>query len=659
VITAKYFRNAFVFCIVLFFVPVFVFAEDFESRRDRAFEALKGRKFQAAPLNEPLAEGRPRYTRHYSFSVVNFALPALWNDEQNREANIALANHSRFYLDNPRERNDRDNLHWVSLILGRIVEFYGQNGSRRVLLNNRVEAIMYELIEAYISDNSFIEDATRSPFDIGIWQKWVEDPKYDLAPPTSENHHLMKFTTLWHFSKLLSEHPQYGDNKYNGLTAREHFNAWNEYAKKYFRMRGNRGLFIEMANGGYGPRSLEGIYTLYDFADDELKTLAGNTLTMYWASWAQEQIDGVRGGGRARTLQHMSDRVGWDSVSRLAYYYTGIGKQVPPAQEMLSVLTSDYRMPQVVIDIAVDIEGRGAYEACDRRMGLLYSRENFTMGFPMRQDFGGILRYSYCTPGFIMGMPIAEARSYHDWAIMSTMDRWQGVIFKGHPDARIVPQMRAGDHKSARQSLRGVQKKGTMLVERLPSPYSTGLPAAPNDKIPITHGSRVWFSKFGLSNRVERGGWVFTESQDAYAAVRPSRGKYQWTACEDDRPNSVGGRIEGDWMAMHDWFAPIIIEVAGKVDFENYEKFQNTILALPLEWKEGLLFYTSLYGDNFTFPDKNPDKHPTINDVPVNQEFLSPEYLFKSPFIESGWDSGIIEIKFKGEKIVLDFRKTS
>ncbi len=621
-------------------------AQTFESRRDDAFEALKGRKFVAAPLDKPLGEGRPRYTRGYSFSVINFAMAAFWNNEQIDVANLELAKHCKFYLDNPAERNDRDNLHWVSNQMGRIVEFYGQKGSVRPLLNRRTESMMYELMSAYLEDSAYMEDTQRPPLHIGIWQKWLDDPSIPV-PPTSENHHLMKFTTIWLFGKLLADNPEYAKRQYHGHTAKAHFEAWDDYAKKYLRQRGTRGLFIEIANGGYGPRSLETIYTLYDFGDEQMRKLAGNLITLYWASWAQEQIDGVRGGAKTRIQQHYHDRVAEDSVLRLAYFYTGMGAPVTPGQEMFTVLTSEYRLPKVVADIALNTAARGQYEAYDRRLGLLEDHQNWSVGFRMREDFGGILRYSWCAPEFIMGMSITEARSFMDWSIMTAQNAWCGVIFSGHPDARIVPQARAVDHKRTDNAMWGVQKKGTMLIQRLPLKFTRFLPDPKDKNVPITHGTRVWFSEVGLSNYIEKDGWVFVESQGAYAAVRPARGIYGWTASED--------KLKGKWLAMHDWFSPVIIEVARKADYAGYAAFQAAVLRLPLTWNGDTLSYMGVYGDKFTFDAADTPKFTTINGITVDKAFLSPEYLFHSPFINSKWDSGIFEIGFKDEKVVLDF----
>ncbi len=615
--------------------------ESFEERRDYAFESLRGIPLSIADLREPLGEGRPLYTRHYSFSILNFTMRAMWNNEQLDVANQALYDHSVFYLENPDERNDRDNLHWVTNTLSRLLEFFGSNGSRSPgRVTSQTEDKIFELMVTYMRDNAYFADTQRDTWDIGIWEKWILDPSIPV-PPTSENHHLMKFATIWHFSKFLKNHPAYKDELYDGHAAKEYYDAWTTFAEVYFLERSRKSLFVEMANGFYGPRTLEGIYNFYDFGEGDLQVLAGYMLDLYWASWAQEQIDGVRGGGKARIYQSGGDRIGWDSITRLAWYYLETGSYVAPVQEMMTVVTSNYRLPLVVMDIALEVEGRGVYEVKERRAGLETAWGSF--GFEMLQDYGGILRYSYCTPAFVMGLPLLESRPFQDWAIMSAQNRWQGVIFTGHQDARIVPQFRGQDHSRADNALWGVQKLGSMLVQRLPDAYTRFIPNAPSDDIPITHGMRVWFSENGLQNRIEEDNWVFVESSSAFAAVRPAQGSYEWYDSEDSN--------KGSWMALHDWNTPVIIEVAEKKGFASYESFRDAVKALPVQWENNALIYTGLSGNSLKLYTDH-SQSPEINGETIN---LAPDKVFESPFLNADWDAGIISIGKGTRAYVLDF----
>jgi len=602
--------------------------DSFAERRDAGLAALRGRPLEISPVREPLSQGRPRYARHFSYSIVDFALAALWNDEQVETANEALEKWAGLYIDDRDLRNDRDSFYWPADVLCRIVEFFGPAGS---IAPGRLYPETYDkLLEAmwlYSKEHSFIGAAIplthpRPAASQPISAEWEESRTWHVAE--SENHHLMKLSTLWHFSRFLKEAPQYREKTYNdGHTAGEHHAAWTSYACEYLRQRAKKGLFIEMANGSYGSHSIKGIYNFHDFADDaRLRELAGMFLDLYYASWAQEQLDGVRGGGQSRVGNF---RNGQTPIRRLMWFYLGAGDEMKIAGVAGTVATSNYRLPMVVMDLALDVDGRGEYEVRERRPGLAVTGYFTNPDYRLRTDFGGILRYSYCTPDFIMGMPLIEARPYEEWTLISSQNRRQGVIFRGNIHARIAP-ICSTDRPATFNEQWGVQKHGTMITQRLSGAYSRG--AGP---------LRVWISTQGLENVVERGGWVFAEAEGAYAAVRPARNGYDW--------ETEGSQPAGRWLAPEDPDSPVIIEAAQKADFEGYEAFQDAILAQPMEWDREVLSYTGLRGDRFTF-FADFSGPPQINGEPID---LAPPNVFNSPFVKSEWNSGIVTIQ-KGNR---------
>ena len=85
--------------------------------------------FTPAAKREPLGPGRARYTRHYSYSVTDFAMRAFLLGEQLKAANEALQENCRFYTENAPERNDRDSFYWASDVVCRMVELFGSRGS--------------------------------------------------------------------------------------------------------------------------------------------------------------------------------------------------------------------------------------------------------------------------------------------------------------------------------------------------------------------------------------------------------------------------------------------------------------------------------------------------------------------------------------------------
>lgn len=81
-------------------------------------------------------------------------------------------------------------------------------------------------------------------------------------------------------------------------------------------------------------------------------------------------------------------------------------------------------------------------------------------------------------------------------------------------------------------------------------------------------------------------------------------------------------------------------------------KFKKIVLSLPVKMDGPVLKYTSIYGDKITF-DTSYSEIPTININPVN---YSPGKVFESPFLNAGYDSGVVTISKGRRKKVLDFK---
>ena len=607
-----------------------VVRDGFERRRDAVIQAAAGKPLERAPIEYDW-NNRGNFTRAYAHSIVNFAMRSFYLNEQLSEANAALQELCQYYLDNPPDMYEIHSFHWSGALICRIYAFFNPNSAYFPgRLSPETQALMLETMWQWARKMSRVSDA-----EVERSQTW------DIR--NSENHHAMEVHTAWGFAKSLKYHASYAARAYDdGQTAQAHFDAWTAYLKVYLRERAKKGLLVETANKGYNTHTVEGWYNLYDFAEDAtLRQRAGYLLDLYWITWAEEQLDGVRGGGQARIYQGARSQKGNGSgIPGLAWYYLNRGKKdaIRPSEWM--VATSVYRMPLVVMDIALNPGGRGVYEVKQRRMGLVhkgYSRPPF---YRLRTDVGGIYRYSYCTPDFIIGTLMFEARPCEDWAAISAQNRWHGVIFLGHPDARIYPQCEALDrhlnlnhHGVTLNQQWSVQRKGALIAQKLPGPnYSQK-----------AGDMRVWFSEPGIFNRVEENGWVFAEAEGAYAAVRPVSGSSAWDA-------PVEGE-NGRWLRCARDLTPVIIEVARKVDCANYAAFRSAVASNVLRFEDDVLTYTGLGGDRFTF-HADYSLPPEVNGEAVD---YAPRMVFDSPFVRSEWDSGVVRI-VKGEReLVLDF----
>ncbi|MEQ8849174.1 hypothetical protein [Botrimarina sp.] len=600
--------------------------DGFSARAAATLSRLAGKPLTRVEKQPPLGRGRPAYVRGYGYSLSTHALKTLLLGEDPASANEALSEYAEYFLTHPAERRDKDNFYWSSDIAYRCVEFFGSHGSIEPrLITQQTEDLLLDLAWAFCKETSARRDA-----DLSVSRTWCV---YE-----SENHDLQRFSTVWQLSKLLKDEPRYRDRPYDdgGLPA-EHHRAWTRYAIDYLRERARKGLFVEVSSPGYALQSLKGIHAFHDFSEDpDLGRAAGMFLDLFWANWAQEQIDGVRGGGKTRCYQGNGSQTGMDTTSRMAWFHFGLGEPRGTGN-LLSVITSDYRVPLVVIDLALDPVDRGNYEIVQRRMGLAEPGFYQPPDYRLRQDFGGILKYSYCTPDFVMGALMCEARPLSDWTMISSQNRWHGVVFRGAPDARLYVQCRDGVPSKTYNQQWSVQSKGTLIAQRLAAEGQSQTPDA----------LRIWFSRPGLGDRVERDGWVFSQAPGAYVAVLAVEGTTRW------RPSATGA--PGEWLCCDDSLTPVILEASPKREHRDYRAFQDAVIESRPVHSGGVLTYDALGGDRLTFYT-DYRRPPMINNETVE---YAPANVFDSPFVKSLWNSGVIEIQKGKRRLVLDFNDIS
>jgi hypothetical protein len=410
-------------------------------------------------------------------------------------------------------------------------------------------------------------------------------------------------------------------------------------------------MMVEVDSPSYSSMALSVGYWVYELSDDPvLKRRADAFLTLWWALWAEQQIDGVCGGAKARCYP-ASATSGIDFIGRAAWYTLGIGPAEFVHESMLPFVTSSWRMPDVVMDLALDPAGRGEYEVRERRLGLI-GPGSARPQFHLRSDVSALLRYSYATPDFIMSSLLCAARPAEEWASVSAQNRWHGVIFRGAPNARIYPYCET-DHSSYNQQW-AVQRKGTLIAQKL----KTSLHA---------DALRVWFSKDGLSAPARDGAWFFSEAPGAWAAVRVVSGsadfaaetvniatpKKKGPAAGDEDGESAPANGRGRVLQCSDDFSPVIIEVARKTDYATPGEFRQAVQALPLKIDQGVLTYTSLGGDRFTF-FIDQSQPPQVNGQGIE---YAPPRAYDSSFVQSDWDSGVVTIQKAARKLVLNFNE--
>jgi hypothetical protein len=618
----------------------------FEEKRDHFFEKLTHQPLKITPKQPPLKKNGPPYTRNYSWSIINFASKVFLLKEKQfyHSANHALRENCSYYLNSQAARDHRDSFYWSAEELSRIVRFYGSHGTKTPsLLEPQTEDSIYKLMWAWSRNNSKSKES-----EIEISQSWKIHG--------SENHHIQKFSTCWNFAYLLQSHPDYKQRNYDdGATAQQHYEQWNLYAKTWICERAKKGLFVEIACGGYNTQTLKCLHSFYDFGDQKLKHLAGQLLDLYWASWAQEQIDGIRGGFKTRTYQSRKSRSGYEFITRwAAFYFRDVQLDHHIRQADYTVLTSDYRLPKVVKDIYEQRPQQPSYEIIERRQGLVH--EGYYSGSApyawLKNDGGGILRYSYCTPEFILGSAIFEARDSADWAKISTQNRWHGLVLKGHQDARVYLQCK--NTRDPRENIITfnqswmLQKMGCLITQKLPlDSISNSLLKKNVDAEKLC----IWWSQAGRQGELQKKEkWVFGNYSHTYVATHCVESSYTLHHEEGNR-NKYSSDHGGIWQMVDQEFAPVVLEVSPASKYSNFEQFMSACLQQKVILKNRELQYQSLDQIHFSF-DLDQKEVGKIHQQRID---LNPKRVFDSPFIQSIYNSGRILLQGPNHKKTLDF----
>jgi len=614
--------------------------DGFTDRVDAMFRADSGKPLVRAAKKPPLRAGSGDFTRAYSDSMVWFAARCFYLNEQLDEANAALVENAQYYIDHPLDIIDRDSFHWHADIVMRLIEMYGTNGTARAgLLTPQTEAQCLKPIWIYVKDSAKHNKANH-----------VESKTWHFL--STENHHAMDFTVQWHFAKLAKDRPEYRDQTLDdGTSLAEHYRSWNDYIVVYCRERAMKGTNIEIMCPGYNSVWLKGFYNFRDFGEPKVRHAAEMLIDLYWAYWAEEQLNGVAGGGktRIRGVHGFSGR----SAPALGWMYFGIGEQPAKSGGEINGLLSDYQPPDVVAEIARSALKDGPYEIRQRAQGLgkggnspsVLEEGSEPSGF--RTDGGGIVRYTYCHPAFIIGTLMHEARPSDDWVAISSQSRWQGVIFGDAPGARIVPVVRpAGKAKDVINGHWSVQCKGSLITQKLKN----------NAKVAKVGPMIVWISKEGMGEPVREGEWVFVETAGACAVIRVVGSDFKITNDTVSTPSKEGSvRVAppGWSVVPSNDFAPVIVEVMAKTDIQSLDGLKSKAKGCKISFDGPVLHYTSVYGDELTF-DTSYKKTPTINGKPVD---YAPKKVFDSPFLNADYNSGIVTISKGEKKCVLDFNK--
>jgi len=458
----------------------------------------------------------------------------------------------------------------------------------------------------------------------------------------SENHDMMDLSNAFLSLQAVKNFPRYRDRPLpDGHTATEHCKAWTAYYKLYCEERARWGLFAEVNSPTYGKYFVPELVNMADFAEDSaLRKKLKMLLDLAWTDWAIDELGGVRGGAKTRVYQgHYAQRGASDSWSMMGRILTGQGDWIYSkhyeAQYVLAL--SPYRLPNVVLDLALSPGDRGRYVYRSLRPAKLGHRPEGelegTEGYWMEGPNGRALRYSFCTPSYIMGSWILDPNV--EYAAIHTQNRWQGILFSTDQNARVFPQCEGLNNGKTYRQHWAVQHRNVLIVQK-------------NRRAKQSGKMRVFFSP-GIREKIEeRDGCFLLCEAEAYLALRPLEA--------EGAPTPLLSWQDDHWAHVSEQFAPLVF-VGGTVKRHgSLEAFAEYVASHQWEMSNRLLLYS--FSDDEGQPielsmDIGPQEGlPLINGQPVE---LSPHLVFDSPYIQSRAGSGRVTIQFGERKRVLNF----
>ena len=504
-------------------------------------------------------------------------------------------------------------------------------------------------IEDYAWDllNKYNVDIIRADADKRFFRDWTK----------SENHFLNDCRRYYLALQVVRMSERFGPGaKLAGETIDSHCQAWDKFWTNYFRDRAPEGTDNEIANpGAYGSCTVGVYYDLYDFGGTpELRKLAGNFVTLYWAEVAGEfePRTGQRAGWSVlRNGGYTGGSAGW--YGTLLYCYLWDDKD--PAENLdlglAPFLTSGYRAPEILAAIAHD-ENRGSYLATSRRAmmapdnieELMKAQKNTnnktydTIVFDEKGN-GHFRRDVFYTPDYAISTMTADPKRNYNYLLEQTM----GATFAADAKDRIS-FMGRGNYAS--RAINGITGNSVSIIARDPkAAFGTARFSSDGTHVFVSNGS-LW------DKRVEdSSGWFFTRDGNAFVAIRSAGAGYQIT---EKKAHSKERAIDpvDKWLDFHDMWAPIVLQMGRAADYKSFEDFQAAVKASRFEYKDGKLTYVSAAKDKYEYWEKGTQP-PRMNGTEVN---LNPAKTYDSPYLSMVHGTKTATIKYPGFKdIELEF----
>lgn len=665
------------------------------SRRERvneAFRAMSGHTPETLQLNN-----RHVYWRDY----LNPHFAKLWLGEDLKAINTDLR---RIFTATDQETRAMYELDgkWSLYLTPTLIQLYYTFGSKGRLIPGRLEPAT----EAALLELLWERTAIKNDIAIARQSTWW------MAG--SENHDINANMASLLSSQIFMHEPEYAERIFPNLgfgsgygygtpglarqtggranlkdgreyTARDHYETWVAYWLEWFEQRSQRGLFIEVNSRTYQLYSLGFLQCILDLAEDpEVQAQARKFFDLVWLDWSQDQLGGMWGGARTRNGHPSSSYGPMTQYSKFLF-----GGPGDAAHGFFPLLLSDYELPTLVWEMAMDREGLGSFAYLSRRPGEeenLWPRPLGNERTLLCDTDSRFLRYSWVTPDYIMGTQMDHPGAVHSH--LSISRRHHSIIFAGDPWCRVMSgPLYSGEEgrfigtstldeddpeswrMGADHTYRSVQSRNVLITQQARN---------------LTRVSPEWFPDYTMENKPygilfegefdhfeERDGWIFLQKGDAFIAVRvvvmDPESSVPDLFPDGSQPLPLG--TDGyEWNAaqsilrLKNNYSPIIFQGGRRADYVDMAAFQQDVLDNPLHLYATLgpaqySFFVLTYkgsgeaAEEIVFNAANSEI-PTVGGRYI--DYAHPR-LFDSPYLQSEYGSGVITGTKGEQSLLLDF----
>jgi hypothetical protein len=470
----------------------------------------------------------------------------------------------------------------------------------------------------------------------------------------TENHWVTYYTGIYLAAQTWPGED--GSRWFNGRSSDENFREASAWLTRWMTMTATIGQG-EFDSPTYMAVFIAPLLVLYDFAADPvMKRRAQMTLDLLFADVAVDHLKGNYCGGHSRDYPEDIINPLGAPMTRVIWLYFGEPKEerwddarfrprYRGSWESVFGALGTYRLPRVIEHIALDRATPYVHTETKRVRNII--RFGDVMNPP-------VYKYLYMTPTYALGSlqgGILQPIQQHTWDVTFVSDKPNNTFFTLNPFfagrelAMFFPEeirFLAGEvdryHKvytspdkwnSSSPYEQTLQHRNAIIV--LYSIDSAAQLRHVDGFIPGTLDERV----------IDRSGWMFMRSGETYIAFFPAQ-PYAITAEEDHyrwRSTALNNAV--------------VTEVGSRAEDGSFGAFCTLVAGhtprFTLVNHKPSVRYTTRNGDilEFTFDGKR-----LVNGRPV----LFADYqLFRGPFVNSRFRSGIITLTAGGIKRVLDF----